>query len=64
MAPQTQWLARHETLGFAPVADAQAQLAALLTLYRRGLAEPLRLENPTTIEPGDRVSHLVYDVSR
>jgi hypothetical protein len=27
-----------------------------------GLAEPL--ENPTTIVPGDRVTHLVYDVSR
>jgi dihydrofolate reductase len=26
------------------------------------LAEPLRLENPTTIVPGDRVTHLVYDV--
>ena len=25
-------------------------------------AEPLRLENPTTIVPGDRVTHLVYDV--
>jgi dihydrofolate reductase len=28
-----------------------------------GLAEPLRLENPTTIVQGDRVTHLVYDVS-
>ena len=28
------------------------------------LAEPLRLENPTTIVQGDRVTHLVYDVSR
>ena len=27
-----------------------------------GLAAPLRLENPTTIVPGDRVTHLVYDV--
>jgi hypothetical protein len=27
-----------------------------------GLAEPLRLENPTTIVPGDRVTHLVYEV--
>jgi len=27
-------------------------------------AEQLRLENPTTIVPGDRVTHLVYDVSR
>ncbi len=27
-----------------------------------GLVEPLRLENPTTIVPGDRVTHLVYDV--
>src|SRR3712207_6541858 len=27
-----------------------------------GLAEPLLLENPTTIVRGDRVSHLVYDV--
>lgn len=27
-----------------------------------GLAEPLRLENPTSIVPGDRVTHLVYDV--
>ena len=26
------------------------------------LAEPLRLENPTTIVPGNRVTHLVYDV--
>jgi hypothetical protein len=26
--------------------------------------EPLRLENPATIVPGDRVTHLVYDVSR
>jgi hypothetical protein len=29
-----------------------------------GLAEPPRLENPTTIVPGDRVTHLVYDVRR
>jgi dihydrofolate reductase len=29
-----------------------------------GLAEPLRLENPTTIVQGDRVTHLVYDVAR
>ena len=29
-----------------------------------GLAEPLRLENPTTIAPGDRVTHFVYDVNR
>src|SRR5215212_8877987 len=29
-----------------------------------GLAEPLRLENPSTIVRGDRVTHLVYDVSR
>ncbi len=28
------------------------------------LAEPLQLENPTTIVRGDRVTHLVYDVSR
>jgi dihydrofolate reductase len=28
------------------------------------LAEPLRLENPTAIVPGDRVTHLVYDISR
>jgi dihydrofolate reductase len=28
------------------------------------LAKPLRLENPTTIAQGDRVTHLVYDVSR
>ena len=27
------------------------------------LAEPLRLENPSTIVQGDRVTHLVYDVS-
>ena len=27
-----------------------------------GLTVPLRLENPTTIVPGDRVPHLVYDV--
>ena len=26
-----------------------------------GLAKPLRLENPTTIVEGDRVTHLVYD---
>jgi dihydrofolate reductase len=29
-----------------------------------GLAEPLRLGNPTAIVPGDRVTHLIYDVSR
>jgi hypothetical protein len=29
-----------------------------------GLAEPLRLEDPSTIVCGDRVTHLVYDVSR
>lgn len=29
-----------------------------------GLAEPLLLENPTTVVQGDRVTHLVYDVSR
>ena len=29
-----------------------------------GLTEPLRLEDPTTIVRGDRVTHLVYDVSR
>jgi hypothetical protein len=28
------------------------------------LAEPLLLENPTTIVRGDRVTHPVYDVSR
>jgi hypothetical protein len=28
------------------------------------LAEPLLLENPTTIVRGDRVTHLVHDVSR
>ena len=28
-----------------------------------GLAEPLRLEDPSTIVRGDRVTHLVYDVS-
>ena len=28
-----------------------------------GLAEPLLVENPTTIVRGDRVTHLVYDVS-
>ena len=28
------------------------------------LAEPLRLENPTSIVRGDRVIHLVFDVSR
>jgi dihydrofolate reductase len=28
------------------------------------LSEPLRLENPNTIVQGDRVTHLVYDVSR
>ena len=28
------------------------------------LAEPLRLENPTAIVPGDRVTHLLYDVTR
>jgi dihydrofolate reductase len=27
-----------------------------------GLAEPLLLENPTTVVQGDRVTHLVYDV--
>jgi dihydrofolate reductase len=29
-----------------------------------GVAEPPRFENPTTIARGDRVGHLVYDVSR
>jgi dihydrofolate reductase len=29
-----------------------------------GLAEPLLLENPTAIVPGDRVTHLVYPVRR
>src|ERR687890_147230 len=29
-----------------------------------GLAEPLRLEDPTSIVQGDRVTHLLYDVSR
>jgi dihydrofolate reductase len=29
-----------------------------------GLGEPLRLENPSTIVRGDRVTHLVYDISR
>jgi hypothetical protein len=29
-----------------------------------GLAEPLLLEDPTTIVRGDRVTHLLYDVSR
>jgi dihydrofolate reductase len=28
------------------------------------LPEPLRLENPSAIVPGERVTHLVYDVSR
>ena len=28
------------------------------------LVEPLRLENPTTVVQGDRVTHLVYDVGR
>jgi dihydrofolate reductase len=28
-----------------------------------GLVEPLRLEDPTTVVRGDRVTHLVYDVS-
>jgi dihydrofolate reductase len=28
------------------------------------LPEPLRLENPNTIVRGDRVTHLVYDISR
>ena len=28
------------------------------------LAEPLRMQNPSTIVVGDRVTHLVYDVSR
>jgi hypothetical protein len=29
-----------------------------------GLAEPLPLENPTMVVPGDRVTHLAYEVSR
>jgi dihydrofolate reductase len=29
-----------------------------------GLAEPLRLEDPTTMVRGDRVTHLAYEVSR
>jgi exodeoxyribonuclease V gamma subunit len=37
----TRWLALDATLRFAPVADASAQLAALLRLYRQGLREPL-----------------------
>ncbi len=28
------------------------------------LAEPQLLENPSTIVPGDRVTHLVYNVRR
>ena len=28
------------------------------------LAEPLLMENPSTIVRGDRVTHLVYDISR
>ncbi len=28
------------------------------------LAEPLRLENPSEIVCGDRVTHLVYDIGR
>ena len=28
------------------------------------ITEPLRLENPTTIVPGEPVTHFVYDVSR
>jgi dihydrofolate reductase len=28
------------------------------------LPEPLELENPTTIVPGDRVTHLAFDVRR
>jgi len=28
------------------------------------LGEPLRLENPSAIVPGDRVTHLLFDVSR
>src|SRR3954468_13305220 len=30
----------------------------------RALGEPLRLENPSAIVPGDRVTHLLFDVSR
>ena len=37
---------------------------APFTFATGALAEPLRLENPTTIVPGDRVTHLVYDISR
>ena len=29
-----------------------------------GVAEPLRLESPTMIVSGDRVTHFVYDVRR
>jgi hypothetical protein len=31
-------------------------------LRHRRPAEPLRLENPTTVVPGERVTHSVYDV--
>jgi hypothetical protein len=45
-----------------PLRSRQPNLA--LQRAFRGPSEPLRLENPTTIVRGDRVTHLVYDVSR
>jgi hypothetical protein len=44
-------LFEHEATGVEPVARASPPAA-----------EPRRLENPTTIVPGDRVTHLVYEV--
>lgn len=56
VAPHTRWLARDLTLTLAPVADAPAQLAALLRLYRQGLCEPLHFYPRTAwtfIESGE-----------
>lgn len=41
VAMRTRWLALDQTLALRPVADAEAQLGALLRLYRQGLTEPL-----------------------
>jgi exodeoxyribonuclease V gamma subunit len=62
VAPHTRWLARDLTLAFAPVANAPAQLAALLRLYRQGLREPLHFYPRTAwtfIESGESLYQTV-----
>jgi exodeoxyribonuclease V gamma subunit len=41
VAPATHWLALDGGFSLRPVADARARIAQLLTLYRRGLMQPL-----------------------